>query len=486
MSEDPPPPYTDEPNEGDDKGDDLGDDKGDDGKEDDTEFANVRKSLETENKICKFLQNRQSVILSGPGGTGKSFLLKSICDKLISYGFKTVKTGSTGISAVNIEGMTINSWAGIDLGDKSVDFYCSKIKQYAKYFLRWVNTSILIIDEISMIGSSLFDKISQIGSIIRDDPRPFGGITLLLCGDICQLPPVKDDYFFKSSAYQKIDFQCCRLTHPWRFQNDLEFFQLLSRIRVGKPTEEDISKLRERVTVYNKEIRKGGGLNNPQNPIAIKPTRMFSKKIDVYEMNMKELDLLNEEEFEYVCYDCFDKKTPEGDTSPKKFEIYQSQMDKNIPSSVKLKKGAQVMLTYNLSPADGFCNGSRGVVIECFDDTVKVLFKNGAQINIQAKSWKIETENEVFTRYQMPLILAWSITIHKSQGSTLDCVIIDLGTSIFSDNMAYVALSRCRTIDSLYIVNIMPEKIKCNPKALEFENYLIENAKLNSSFSSQL
>lgn len=467
MSEDiPPPPYTD-----------------DDEKnyaERVSEVESSERSSETEQKIFRFLEKRQNVILSGPGGTGKSFMLKSIADKLVANCIRVAKTGSTGISADNIGGMTIHSWAGIELGDKSVFFYVSKIKEFPKYFLRWVNTTVLIIDEISMIGATVFDKLSQIGSVLRDDPRPFGGMTLLLCGDICQLPPVKDQYFFESSAYKQMKFKICRLTHPWRFQNDLDFFQLLSRVRIGKQTEEDIFKLRERVSIYNKDIRKGerlqgGRLQGGQGDLGIKPTRMFSKKMDVSAMNMKELSLLNEEEFEYVCYDSVSKKTDEGDVSSKKLEVFQAQMEKNVPSSIKLKKGAQVMLTWNLSPETGFCNGSRGVVIECFEANVKVLFKNGEQVNIEPKTWKIETDNEIFTRTQMPLILAWSITIHKSQGSTLDCVIIDLGTSIFSDNMAYVALSRCRSIDGLYIVNIIPEKIRCNPKALEFENILIEN-----------
>lgn len=451
------------------------------GEPDDIEFADEGQPGESKNaqltpdelaklrveKIADALYQGTNVFLSGPGGTGKSFCIKEVYLRLKEMGITVYKTGSTGVAAESIGGMTLHSWAGVMLGDKDAEtYYITILGRNRKAWLRWKQTSVLIIDEVSMTGGKFFQMLSELGKLIRGNKHPFGGITILICGDVCQLPPVKDHYFFQTEAYGDLNFKPMRLTHPWRFQKDVEFFYLLSRVRVGAQTPEDVALLKTRMDAYYKEV-----YNKKFQPGEIRPTRMFSKKIDVAEMNRKELDLLPTDEYQYVCTDSLDKKSK---TSVAVLANFQDLMNKNVPSEIALKKGAQVMLTWNLDVERGLCNGSRGVVLETLDDCALVRFKNGIEQVITPNVWSIETEDEVFNRAQIPLILAWSNTIHKSQSSTLDYIIIDLGTSIFSDNMAYVALSRCRSLDGVYIVNLMPEKIKCDPTALAFENELVE------------
>lgn len=441
-----------------------------------------RESLEEEGKtkddlryehisdsIFSSLIEGKNVFLSGSGGTGKSHLIKELYTRLIGQGLIVYKTGSTGVASVNISGMTLHSWAGIQLGDKDANTYCITIQgRNRKALVRWKNTNILIIDEISMVGGKLFGMLSELGSLMRKNNKPFGGITLLICGDVCQLPPVKDIYFFNHICYDKYNFQVYILDKPWRFQKDLEFFHLLSRVRLGNMTSEDLNVLKTRQDAYYREKKSLDSIEGNN----IRPTRIYSKKIDVHQMNMAELDLLPGDEIGYQASDTIQKKYKD---SPVTIENYQDLMNKNVPFEVSLKKGAQVMLTWNLDVSEGLCNGSRGVVLECLDEAVLVKFKN-QEVLVTGNVWTIEDEDCVFSRCQIPLILAWAHTIHKVQSATLDSAVVDLGTSLFSHNMGYVALSRCRSLDGIYIINIIPEKITCDPEAKEFEKCLRENA----------
>lgn len=411
----------------------------------------------TQDEIINELLSGQNIFLTGSGGTGKSYLIKYIFDILKSRGQKIYKTGSTGVASENIGGVTINSWAGVQLGDKSANYYHLKLSESKRK--QWIEANFLIIDEISMVGAKLFQLISDLGMIIKRNRKPFGGIGILICGDVCQLPPVNDDYFFKSKAYQDLKFKTVRLTHPWRFQKDIDFFHLLSRVRIGKQTEDDIKLLQNRVSVYNKEMK-----NKIFEEGDIKPTQMFSKKVDVNNINLQELKNLKEVEHHYQSDDNLIKK----DGSNATIKSFQETIENSVPSLLKLKVGAQVMLTWNIDVENGLCNGSRGVVLECLDNRILVKFKNGEHF-ISPNVWKIETDDEIFTRMQFPLILAWATTIHKSQSATLDYVIIDIGSNIFCDNMAYVALSRCRSLDSIYIIKFDPSKIKCDQTAYEFD-----------------
>lgn len=410
----------------------------------------------------------KNLFITGFGGSGKSYLLKQIYSHLQSQGKCVRLTASTGVAAVNIGGTTIHSWAGIGLGDKSeYELYINILKNLETKE-RWKSIEYLIIDEISMIGSKLLRKLEAIARLIRDKNKVFGGIQIIVSGDMCQLPPVNDKFCFEDKIWDTLNFEIIYLNTPWRFinNNDLTWFHMLQRIRIGKHTQEDIDLLKTRVKAYQDE--KIITING------IIPTKLYSKNIDVYTINQQELEKIQEDAYEYVATDTINYKK---DSSGNKYNIskstYKSLMDKNIHSEILLKKGAQVMLTKNIDVNSNLCNGSRGVVLECKDNTVLVRFKD-CEFEVQPESWIIEDDYAIFTRTQIPLILGYAFTIHKSQGVTLDHLIVSLGKDIFMGNLAYVALSRCRSLKGLFITSLSPDKIFPLKESVKFEEKIKE------------
>lgn len=208
---------------------------------------------------------------------------------------------------------------------------------------------------------------------------------------------------------------------------------------------------------------------------------MYSRKMDVESMNLVELEKL---EGDNICYECQDtiavKTKNNGKPTISRDDLntteYMEIMDGIVSPELLMKPGAQVMLKINLDVESGLTNGSRGVVEECQDEHIVVKFVSGLIMNITPNAYEFEDDKVIMVRYQFPLILAWALTVHSSQGSTLDKSIIDVGSSLFSPGMGYVALSRCKTLDGIYIINVMEKMIRPNLEALKFENYLIENS----------
>jgi ATP-dependent DNA helicase PIF1 len=335
-------------------------------------------------EILKLIGQRQNIFITGPGGTGKSYLLQRISTLLKEMGIVVAKTGSTGVAAENIGGMTIHSWAHVFMGDKPASYYFMSIQSKSHILKRWTKTDYLIIDEISMMGCKFFELLNQLGKLIRRNNEAVGGLKLIICGDVCQLPPIKDTYFFLSPEYKTMNFQMVRLSKPWRYQKDIEYFYLLSRARLGENTQIDINALEQRKTAYYKEIHR-----HQFEEGQIKPTRLYARRMDVNEMNLKELQTLPYDEYRYVATDRLHRKTKTSNEDP---AVYQAMMDKNVVTSLSLKKDAQVMLTSNLDVEHGLCNGSRGVILECTDEYVKVRFKSG-DVDIFPHIWTIEDES---------------------------------------------------------------------------------------------
>lgn len=300
-----------------------------------------------------------------------------------------------------------------------------------------------------------------------------------LLGDLtvthnCQLPPVKGDFAFESDLWNEMKFFNFRMTHPYRFP-DPDHFAMLGRIRVGKMTPADIAKLRSRVTVheaYRKRIVSGELVES------IKPTRIFSLKQDVESINQQELQALDGEAFIFEATDTvIPKPDSKGKIHYREEDIRQDYvdfMDGVAPAECLFKVGAQVMLTKNLSVESGLVNGSRGVIEELHEERIVVLFKSGLRVDIVPYSYEYEDEKAACVRAQFPLVLAYALTVHKSMGATLDYVVADCGTSVFAPGQGYVLLSRVRTLEGLLLTNFMPELIKPHPKALKFEDKLIE------------
>jgi ATP-dependent DNA helicase PIF1 len=439
--------------------------------------------LYTEINNAIFTEKR-NIYISGPGGTGKSTIIKKIYNDCIQKGINVALTSTTGVSAhsLGVGARTLHSWSAIKLGKEHPDIIIKRIRGNKVNLERWINCSILIIDEISMCSAEIIELLDIIGQNLRlgkremfnmrkhNTPVPcFGGLQIIASGDMLQLEPVNGTFLFKSNIWKSINFKNFRLTTPYRYP-DLKFYELLLRAREGKLNNEDISLLKTRVKAYEdyKKAEKQGKTN------VIKPTRIYSLKRDVDTINLSELDSLEGDTIEYECTDLINPKKADDKSFIDK-ESYTKYLDTIAPRQVFLKPNAQVMLTVNLSIEDGLVNGSRGIITECCDEIIKVQFKSGISIIISPHPYEFEDEVVKCVRYQFPLMLAWSITTHKCQGATLDSAIIDLGTSLFCASLGYVALSRCRTLDGIYIVNIIPDKIRANEEALEFDKNLVNN-----------
>lgn len=408
------------------------------------------------------LNKGNNVLLSGPGGSGKTWTLGAIVENL--GGSKKISCcATTGIAAVGMnmskKVRTLHSWAGVGMAQKSKSKLLGEVMTNENAVKRWKTTEILLVDEVSMLGKKLFNKLDYIGKLIRNCDLPFGGIQLLFSGDFLQLPPVKDDWVFESDVWDESNFISFVFDEPKRY-NDLPYYEMLLRIRNGERKDEDMRKLMARARAYIKyqEVIKGKDEN-----VIIKPTILYPKRIEVDTHNFIEMEKLKEPQFEYNFRDSFEIKNLQVSR-----DYYTKLLDDIIPKTLSLKKGCQVMLKYNLDVENGLINGSRGVVVGTYNDCCAVKFLGGKCVNITPHSWSVEDKNGSATRSQLPLILAWSLTVHKCQGSTLDYVVCDLGPSVFAPGQAYVALSRVRNLKSLFISNFHVGSIMADQKALEY------------------
>jgi len=392
--------------------------------------------------------------MTGPGGSGKSFLIRHIYEDAISKGLKIKVTAMTGCAAILLQcnALTIHSWAGIGIADKSVDYYVSSIRKNRRYREKWLKTDILIIDEVSMMSKQLFDKLNEIGKKIRMNDRPFGGIQLIFSGDFYQLPPIikdeNDGFCFESDEWNNIFTNQIELKVNYR-QEDKVFVKILKNLRKGKIKKKHVELLREYV---DREV---------EDTLLVKPIKLYPINNKVNAVNKKELDKLETKEYEFeikvnnnIKNNRVKKTDIDRETDYLKKNIFNNE-------NLKLKIGAQVMCTYNLNVSIGICNGSLGIITNIVNDTPVVLFNNGIEMNMERK--KYESENiEGLSISQYPLVLAYAISIHKSQGTTLDSAEIDIGNSIFECGQIYVALSRLKSLDGLYIKHFDPNKIYFN------------------------
>ncbi len=401
---------------------------------------------------CAFKPEKPNILLTGGAGSGKTTLVREITSRSTSKGIETATTSTTGISALQFSGgTTFHNFAGIGNGDMPLEDLIKNVMRNPKKVKKIRDTAFLVIDEISMMGASLFDKCNKIMKKVRMNDKPFGGIQLLLSGDFLQLPPVNDGWVFESQCWSELNLQIFNLVIPKRY-DDVVFHGLLSRIRIGEQTLQDMEILKTRMSSIE-------AFENSE----IKPTLLFSKKMDVEYINNMKLATLKHPHFQFAASDNF---TPNNFNSDGLKKLLSDQ----IPDVVNLCIGAQVILKYNLDVKAGLVNGSRGVVvcIEKESDKVFVKFRNGIIMPITRYTWELRSPEYVATRSQIPLILGWALTVHKAQGSTLDFVLCDLGNSIFSPAQSYVALSRVRNLNSLFISDLAETSFQVDQKALAF------------------
>ena len=427
---------------------------------------------------------KNNTFISGAGGTGKSYLVCNVIEKIATAKRNTIGiTSTTGISALNLGGCTIHRWSGIKLGRESAMVISSEIstKNY-KCLKRWLYSDFLVIDEISMLGKKTFELLSDVGSRIRKNKNPFGGLQIIVTGDFLQLSPVNDEYAFKSSYWKTMNFQVYNLTIPRRYP-DVEHFHMLLRVRRGEHTKEDCKILQSRVKAYLEYIGSG-----QERKDEIKPTRMYSINKDVEKLNLDKLAELPGIEKVFQAYDRFYEinrltKKPDHTKECQTLSLsekldYSTHMDTIVSNTVRFKVGCQVILTYNIDVDLGLVNGSRGVVVEFKDDGSLVKFTNGVTFYIRPHGFEYMDGLILVVRFQLPLTLGYATTTHKSQGLTLDKAILDLGPTLFAEGMGYVQLSRVQKLNGILLSNFIEKKIRANSEALQFEDELISKNKV--------
>jgi len=405
--------------------------------------------------INSSIQQGRNIFLTGPGGVGKSFYINKLKEELKD---DIVLTSTTGVSSYNLKSMTIHSFTGIGIfkvGDK-VEAIIKKMKKFKTYEpakTRVRKYSILVIDEVSMLGKGFLEMINQVLQILRGNDRIFGGYQIIFTGDFMQLPPVNDEYCFKSPVWKDLNFNVIHLTKLYRFNDDV-YSSLLSRVRLGKNTKEDNQELFKRYFAYREYKNKEDAEEEDEKDyLKIRPTFLYSKKVNVNDKNLEELYKNNNELLIFKAIYT---------------EKHNLDLDK-IENNLYLKVGAQVMLTTNIDIDTGLVNGSRGVVLKYESGILTVKFLNGMDIGFSRYTYTVEEDGKVMYKMeQFPFILAYALSIHKVQGCTLDYAMIDIGHSVFEDNMSYVALSRVRNLKGLFLVNFQPYKIMPAKEALDF------------------
>lgn len=446
-------------------------------------------SLEQQQALNAFKAG-DNIFLTGPGGTGKTSLIKNFVEICKLNGKKVQVCALTGCAAVllNCQAKTVHSWAGIGLANGPSILTVRKVVDNKFKRKAWNNVDVLIIDEVSMMSQKIFEILDSIAKHIKFNTKPFGGLQVVFSGDFYQLPPVnvvRDEdmsafdqtasaFCFESPLWQQTFTSVIQLTKIYR-QTDQVYMSILNQIRVGKLYKSSLETLLPHI----------GKLL----PDTFVPTKLLPRRRDAEMINASELAKLETEEKVFKLSRVVDLPTDAKakatdakatDTKAKlpavNLNSEQSEMEYNFlvnsimaDKDIILKKGAQVMCIANIDmeSQEPIVNGSQGIVIDFIGGLPLVKFNNGARRIIGFHVWNSETQPLIGVK-QIPLIYAWAITIHKAQGVSLDMAQIDAGSNIFEFGQTYVALSRIKSLEGLYLTAFDPQKIKVNKKVQEY------------------
>ena len=440
----------------------------------------------------------KNIFVTGPGGTGKTMLIHYLIEHAKRINKHCQVCALTGCAAIllNCGATTINSWSGIRLAKGEKTDIIKSVLSNKRVSKSWRKVSILIVDEVSMMSKKVFEVIEEIARTTRKTPLPFGGIQVVFTGDFFQLPPVftmydtDESFCFESPIWNKVFPLENHIELKTMFrQTDPLYIQILLEIRKGTISNENKKILQEYV--------------KREYDIGIIPTKLFPVRNKVDFVNNAMFEKLEEtpHTFEYeiqkdltsflngkMFSDEVAEKCRQMTTMEKEREIEFFANTIQCPKSIVLKKGAIVMCTYNIDIDNGISNGSQGIVIDIIERNGKkspvVKFHNGRVLVIEPKYWQSE-DYPCIAIGQVPLCLAWALTIHKVQGTTLAMAEIDIGNSVFEYGQIYVALSRIQSLSGLYLLSFNPFKIKANPRVIEFY-HKIPPLEIPSSDSSTL
>jgi ATP-dependent DNA helicase PIF1 len=448
-------------------------------------------SIDQQYAFAKFKQ-KQNIFVTGPGGTGKTRFIQHIVSYMKQIGTSYQVCALTGCAAVllNCGAKTIHSWSGIKLGQGTPEQIIGRIFRNKTAVKSWKKIEVLVIDEVSMLSQKYFELLDLIGRTFRKNARPFGGIRVVFTGDFFQLPPIDDGadpasaaFCFESPKWPDIFplKNCIELTTFFR-QTDPKYIEILQQIRRGYIEAENVAILQTHISRDYDLATHGGCV----------PTKLFPKRAKVEAVNAVMFNQLDEDEYEYDSSSSVNNLTyldtgklisMEDKLNCAKMTKYDIENEINTllaniqaPPTVSLKKGAVVMCTANINVEEGICNGSQGVIVDFVESPTRetatmlvplVRFSNGRVMKMVPFHRQSE-EFPCISVSQIPLCLAWALTIHKIQGATLQMATIDIGKDIFEYGQTYVALSRIKSLDGLYLSEFYPHRIKANPVVIAF------------------
>lgn len=417
----------------------------------------------TQKEALDLLMMGHSVFLTGQAGSGKTYLLTKYIEFLKGHKVGVAVTASTGIAATHLNGITIHSWSGIGIRDSLDEKYLSRLFSNSNIRTRIQNAKVLIIDEISMFHSYRLDMVNQVCKTLRQNDVSFGGLQVILCGDFFQLPPVPDAnhekscFAYKSQSWEELDLKICYLDEQHR-QLDESFLKVLNNIRTSDVSEYTFDKLSGRL---NKSL-----------PAGIIPSKLYTHNVDVDAINNFELAKINKPEKKYLMTS---RGNPDLIATLKKGCLAFEEL--------VVKEDAVVMFVKN-NQNKGYVNGTLGKVVGFDEDDYPIVKTySGQEIIAKPESWTIENDEEVIAEIsQVPLRLAWAITIHKSQGMTLDAAEIDLSKS-FAYGMGYVALSRVKSLDGIRLMGINQNALLVDEEITKIDS---EFRKLSTKIGEEL
>jgi ATP-dependent DNA helicase PIF1 len=448
-------------------------------------------SLEQEIAFQKFSRG-ENLLISGPGGTGKSFLIKTLVEHMCSRDeFNFQVTSTTGCSSVllsnsididgkNLSVKTINTWSGIKLCKGDNETIIKNVLKNPKMLKTWRKIKTLIIDEVSMISCKMFDILMLLAKKTRNSGQPFGGIQLVLFGDYLQLPPISDlsdpetsKFAFESKEWYEVIPPKNHIELKTIFrQKDEIFKKILNEVRIGE------------LSLEGKEILKSyvGRKYVPEEHNGIIPIQILPTRKQVLEVNSSEYEKVIGKEFKFISKVDVNHTVLENgqEISEKDKRIFKNltEQEKNyevnslrssipVDDEISLKVGVPVMILVNLDLENGISNGTQGIVTSMRNNNPVVRLMNGSERVILPYMWRSPDYPSIVIS-QLPLTLSYASSIHKQQGSTIDIARMTLGFSIFEDSQIYVALSRLTSLDGLYLTSFHPQKISVNKKAKAF------------------